>query len=249
MNKSVCSNMKTKRCRWSLVSPRKRLHTCRRHEQKGLVLGTLPSLGLVVIIAWMRCDKNPLWLSYCYTNEVMRKHYVCRHSNLHGQTSHFHLYVNAPYVNKLCSTWGGAQRWAYAHHLDLVHLTTYWLSKFDNRQMIGNFQQISFIFWKQAERFWTLIWLDGRGSGQSKRFLTTMKLKWCVFLTYLLFCCCTDAAFIHSNFNLVLEDSINLCGCLQYKGDKKRWVVWKNPRWWHILCGYTTLARNECRTC
>lgn len=102
------------------------------------MLRTLPSLDPVVIIAWMRCDKNPLWLGYCYTNEVMRKHYVCRHSNLHAQTSHFHLYVNAPYVNKLCSTRGGDSRWAYADHLDLVHLTTYRLSKSDNRQMIGN---------------------------------------------------------------------------------------------------------------
>lgn len=102
------------------------------------MLTTLPSADPVVIIALTRGDKNPLWLGSCYTNEVMRKHSVCQRSNLAAQTSRFHLYVNAPYVNKLCSTRGADSRWAYADHLDLVHLTTYQLLKSDNRQMIGN---------------------------------------------------------------------------------------------------------------
>lgn len=185
-----------------------------------------------MIIAWIQCNKNPLWVSYYCTNEVMRKHYVCRHTNLHAQTSRFHLYVNAPYVNKLHSTWGEDSWWAYADHLDtiwsgllLLQLTTYQLSKSDNRQKTGNSSKLRSSSGSKGEGFWTVIWLDGSGAAQSKWFLTTRKLKWCVFLTYLLPCCCSDAAFIHSNFNLGLEDSINLWGCSQYKEDRKCWVV------------------------
>lgn len=161
----------------------------------------------------------------------MRKHYVSRNTNLHAQRSRFHLYVNALYVNKLYSTRGGDSWWAYADHLDTIwsglhplHLTTYQLSVWQQADDI-RFQQISFILWKQDEGFWTVIWLDGSEAGPSKWFLPTMKLKWCVFLTYLLSSCCSDAAFIQRNFNLILEDSINLWGCSQYKEDKKCWVV------------------------
>lgn len=181
------------------------------------MLRTLPSLDPVLIIAWMWCDRNALWLGYCYTNEVMRK----RHSKRHAQTSHFHLYVNAPYVNKLCSTWGGESQWAYADHLDLVHLTTYQLLKSDNKQMIGNSSKFhSSAGSRESASGPCSDWMEGE-PGRAKWFLTTVKLKWCVFLTYRLFSCCTVAAFIQSNFNLVLQDSINLWGCLQYKEDKK----------------------------
>lgn len=158
------------------------------------MLTTLPSADPVVIIALTWGDKNPLWLGSCYTNEVMRKHSVCQRSNLTAQTSRFHLYVNAPYVNKLCSTRGADSRWAYADHLDLVHLTTYQLLKSDNRQMIGNSSKFYSSPGSRERSFWTVIWLDGSGPGPSKRFLTTVKLKRCVFshispLLLLHWCC------------------------------------------------------------
>lgn len=36
------------------------------------------------------------------------------------QTSHFHLYVNAEYVNKPCSTTEGNSCWAWIYHLQTV---------------------------------------------------------------------------------------------------------------------------------
>lgn len=121
------------------------------------MLTTRPSVDPVRIIALMRGDKNPLCLGYCYTNEVMRKHSACQRSNLPAQTSRFHLYVNAPYVNKLCSTRGGESRWAYADHSDRVHLTTYQLLKSDNRQMIGNSSKFYSSPGSRERGFWTVI--------------------------------------------------------------------------------------------
>lgn len=162
----------------------------------------------------------------------MRKHYVCRHTNPHAQTSRFHLYVNAPYVNKLCSTGGGRWLmglcWSFGYYLIWTAFTAADnISPFKIQQHADDrkFRRISYILWKRGEGFWTVIWLDGSGAGQSKWFLTTMKLKRCVFLTHLLLCCSGDAAFIQSNFNLGLEDSINLWGCSQHKEDRKCWVV------------------------
>lgn len=157
------------------------------------MLRKLPSLDPVGIIAWIQCNKNPLWVSHYYTNEVMRKHYVCRHTNLHAQTSRFHLYVNAPYVNKLRSTWGGDSWWAYADHLDtiwsgllLLQLTTYQLSKSDNRRMMGNSSKFRSSSGSRGKVFGP--WSDWMEAEPGRAYGSLPQWNWSgvFFLTYLL---------------------------------------------------------------
>ena len=86
-----------------------------------------------------------------HSNKVMRRHYVCLHTNLHDQTSHFHLYVNAEYVNKPCGTRGRDSCWGRGfiictpfdpeisrRTLHPISFTTHQLSRQDRSQLMGN---------------------------------------------------------------------------------------------------------------
>lgn len=115
------------------------------------------------------------------------RHYVSLHTNLRDQTSHFHLYVNAEYVNKAKQR--QRSRWLLGSNLSLAvfdpliswrtlcigflflqHIGSEDGTQSHNRQYFP----FSFIHSELGQGF-QLARLDESGARQSKCFLTTMK--------------------------------------------------------------------------
>lgn len=194
-------------------------------------------------------------------SKVMRRHNVCLHTNLHDQTSHFHLYVNAEYVNNPCSSRGGDGCWApvyrfrslWSTDLRAVHYIRY-LFFFTNAATFEadrchktgtNFRFL--IHWlKLGQGFWAAR-LDGSGVKQSKCLLTTMKLRWCVFSHISLF---PNAVILHSfRVTLILFWKIPLIFDVACNTKEDENAEWCKKHWCHILYPHTTLPRPKCRTC
>lgn len=216
----------------------------------------------IVIPTWYLCGSDTTRILFelttvVQTNKAMRGQYMCLNTNLHDQTSHFHLYVNAEIVKSYAAVeeevavglgliiWTpfGPVIWQMPH---LMYFPTNQLSRYDNSQVIGKI--CSFLSFTQAGSRFQDCDLIGWKWGQAEQMLSNKaEIEVTCFLTYLLISLCSDAAFTRSNFNLVLENSINLWRCLQYKEDKNAEQCGKH--WCHILCPHTTLPRPKCRTC